>query len=280
MGERQTILLATDLRARTDRAMDRAAKLMDEWHGRLLVVHVVEPPALTALSDDELAVRARRELCEQLREAGDRVEIRVERGEPAEVIQRIAREERCSLIVTGVARNERFGRIVIGNTVEGVIRGLEVPLLVVADRARAAYRWITVAVDFDDASRDALVATAAMFPDASVTAFHAHDAPGSFAAVDLERHREAFTTVAEEDMAAFLEKVPLPEEWRARLVTEVQFGDPAAKLVEWTETRHVELVVVGTRGRGRLGELLLGSVAKRVLAALRCDVLVVPNRGA
>src|SRR5690606_10204649 len=38
----RAILLATDLSARCDRALDRAALLAKEWDARLVVVHVVE----------------------------------------------------------------------------------------------------------------------------------------------------------------------------------------------------------------------------------------------
>ena len=127
-------------------------------------------------------------------------------------------------------------------------------------------------------SRDALVAAVAMFPEATLTVFHAHGAPGSWAADNLEQHRAAFSAVAQGEVREFLARTPLPETARSRLAIEVQFGDPAKQLAAWTEAREVELVVVGTRGRGWLGELFLGSVAKRVLAELSCDVLVVPPR--
>jgi len=39
-----------------------------------------------------------------------------------------------------------------------------------------------------------------------------------------------------------------------------------------------DLLVLGTRGRGRLGRALLGSVSNRVLAATGSDVLIVPSR--
>jgi nucleotide-binding universal stress UspA family protein len=37
-----------------------------------------------------------------------------------------------------------------------------------------------------------------------------------------------------------------------------------------------DLVVVGTRGHGALGRLVLGSVAEEALRTLDCDVLAVP----
>lgn len=280
MSPPTTILLATDLSARSDRAMDRAAQVMAQRGARLVVVHVLDPATPTKLTARELAERARRELADQLRDAGERVVIRVERGEPVAEIRRVAREEGGSLVIAGVARNETFGRVRLGDTVEGLLRGLESPLLVVTGRAKASYRRITVAVDFSEASRGALRAAAGLFPDLPLTVFHAHAALGSYGASDLEAYREAHGAIAAATLRDFVAATALPDAVRARLAYEVQFGDPALQLGGWTEANEIELVVLGTHARGRLGELFLGSVAKRVLASLSCDALLVPARDA
>ena len=44
---------------------------------------------------------------------------------------------------------------------------------------------------------------------------------------------------------------------------------------EWTESEHVDLVVMGTHGRAGLSHLLLGSVAQRVARLAPCPVLTV-----
>jgi hypothetical protein len=95
---------------------------------------------------------AKRELCSDLREAGDGVTLRIEQGDPPEVILRIAKEQGSELIVTGVARNETLGRFTLGKTVDRLLRVSEVPLLIVTDRAREPYQMVVVAVDFSDAS--------------------------------------------------------------------------------------------------------------------------------
>ena len=44
-GPPETILLATDLSSRCDRALDRAADLAKRWRARLVVLTVLEPDA-------------------------------------------------------------------------------------------------------------------------------------------------------------------------------------------------------------------------------------------
>jgi nucleotide-binding universal stress UspA family protein len=57
--------------------------------------------------------------------------------------------------------------------------------------------------------------------------------------------------------------------------TEVVNGTAAEALVEVAERQGAQLIVVGSRGRGPLSRLLLGSVADRVVHIARANVLVV-----
>jgi nucleotide-binding universal stress UspA family protein len=56
---------------------------------------------------------------------------------------------------------------------------------------------------------------------------------------------------------------------------EPAFGDPTRELIAEAEDRNADLVVVGSRGHGRLSGLLLGSVAQKLVSHAPCPVLVV-----
>ncbi|MBM3943019.1 MAG: universal stress protein [SAR202 cluster bacterium] len=56
-------------------------------------------------------------------------------------------------------------------------------------------------------------------------------------------------------------------------------GSPAEKIVEYAQQRNVDLIVMGTRGRGGIQRLVMGSVTARVLRASGLPVLVVPPPG-
>jgi nucleotide-binding universal stress UspA family protein len=51
-------------------------------------------------------------------------------------------------------------------------------------------------------------------------------------------------------------------------------GYPADALVDYAEEKRADLLVVGTRGRGRIASTFLGSTSSRALDHARCDVLV------
>jgi len=60
-----------------------------------------------------------------------------------------------------------------------------------------------------------------------------------------------------------------------RISTRSSSGDPAEEIIALAEDLRPDLIVIGSRGHGRLAGLLLGSVAQKVLAHAACPVLVV-----
>jgi nucleotide-binding universal stress UspA family protein len=57
-------------------------------------------------------------------------------------------------------------------------------------------------------------------------------------------------------------------------------GEPAEAIVEAATAEQVDLVVVGSHGRGSMGRFLVGSVSEQVVRTAPCPVLVVrgPSR--
>lgn len=60
--------------------------------------------------------------------------------------------------------------------------------------------------------------------------------------------------------------------------TEVRLveGSPPEAIVETADREGTELLVVGSRGRGRVGSAILGSVSREVASRARCPVVIVP----
>jgi nucleotide-binding universal stress UspA family protein len=61
----------------------------------------------------------------------------------------------------------------------------------------------------------------------------------------------------------------------AELSTHTLAGDPAASIIEFARDNAIDLIVVGSRGHGRLGGLLLGSVSQKLATHAPCSVLIV-----
>lgn len=286
------VLLATDLSARCDRALDRAVAIAGETGAQLLILHVFEELEESNLTYSRQLVpswrapadaiqMARKRIREGLREdVGEAIEdatVLVLEGEPADVIERVAAVEGVDLIVTGIAREGPFASrpVILGRTVERLLRRLPIPILVVRNRPRAPYRHILVTTDFSDASAYALQVAVSMFPNQTLHLLHAFDMPQLDNRKDLPLQVESFKYTRDADLTAFVTSTVLPEDARQRLVRLVEYGQPAQLVREYVQDRGADLVVLGTRGRGSMLEALIGSTAKSILHSLPCDALVV-----
>jgi nucleotide-binding universal stress UspA family protein len=61
----------------------------------------------------------------------------------------------------------------------------------------------------------------------------------------------------------------------AEIHTELIEGDPAEVIVEVAQTRESNVIVMGSRGLGKLAGLLLGSTSQKVVSHAPCPVLIV-----
>jgi nucleotide-binding universal stress UspA family protein len=55
----------------------------------------------------------------------------------------------------------------------------------------------------------------------------------------------------------------------------IREGKPAAEIIRFAAEKKADLIVIGSRGKGGLERLLLGSVADEVVRTAPCSVLVV-----
>ncbi len=278
----RAILLATDLSARCDRALDRAALLAKEWDARLVVVHVVEAggrgDGMSDTASEEPGadpVRlVRQQLVRDVGEVAETATLVIEEGQPAEGIIRTAEREGCDLIVLGIARDELLGRYALGTTVDRLLRGTPLPLLIVTTRPRGSYRHIAVASDFSEPSRHAYETALHLFPGGRLTLFHAFDPPLEGFIPDVSAYRSDARAAAIAEAMRFIAASPRPEGTPEPDLF-VERGEPAVLLRRYVREGETDLVVLGSHGRSAMLEIFVGSVAKRILDRLPCDALVV-----
>jgi nucleotide-binding universal stress UspA family protein len=141
---------------------------------------------------------------------------------------------------------------------------------------------IVVGVDGSDGSLGALRAAAALAEKtgSQLSVIFVHD-PGvarAFAAtydgtaeVYIEQSVEELETTSRERTFDLLADRPL--DWTFDVVA----GDAAHELIDVAKERSASMIVVGGRGHGVVGGIILGSVAQKLVRASPISVLVVRN---
>lgn len=280
MPVRPTILIASDLTARSDRAFDRSVELATELGGALLLVHILAKDAGPHLAKE--TERANDVIAKLVDGVGIPIETRLAQGRAPETIAAIAEERTCSLIVAGPARHNGVGDFILGTAVDYLVRRAQVPVLVVKDRPRGPYRRILMATDFSDGALHALLAAADLFPEARIDIVHVYD--GGFPSrLDPVETLAFARSEAERERAAFLARPELADAGRlgngAPLQIELIEGRSGEMLPHLIADRNVDLLVLGTHGHGGFVHALIGSRASELLQSAPCDVLMVRARG-
>jgi len=139
---------------------------------------------------------------------------------------------------------------------------------------------ITVGIDDSDGARRALRWALDLAADTGATVEAVRVFPRTFSWIDrdlsadeLERSRASAQRAARRELDLVVDDV-VGEQSDAKVSPLVLLGDPATTLVE--QAAHHDLLVLGSRGRGGLASLLLGSVSRRCVESSRCPVAVVP----
>ncbi len=278
----QTILVASDLSARSDRALARAATLAEHHKAKLIVVHVVDEELPAALADRQVedAENVLRSAIAPLAQSGvSDSELRVVVGEHYQSILAEAERANADLIVIGQHRKDILLDLFRGSTGERVIRFGNRPVLVVRSPARHRYVSLLAAIDFSIPSRRAIEAAVKLAPDTDITLVHAFDLPFrglifSRGSMDdlAKKHQLQFQEMVDAQTREFLASLSEPIVVRRVIAKE---GRPDEVIIATAEETRPDLLVVGTHGRSGLGRAVLGSVAEHVLARATCDVLAV-----
>jgi nucleotide-binding universal stress UspA family protein len=139
-------------------------------------------------------------------------------------------------------------------------------------------KQILVATDFSEASGAAMDYGRALARTFGSTLRLLHVAENPFlrpAAGDPHAHREAMTKRLSDQLTAHDR-----EALHAEVVIETS-DSPAESIVRYAKTHLIDVIVLGTHGRGAMAQLLVGSVAEKVVRTAPCPVLTVrhPEHG-
>ncbi|GAA0828946.1 universal stress protein [Streptosporangium amethystogenes subsp. fukuiense] len=247
----------------------RIVHAMDRWPHDLVEFPAPARPGRLACFGEQVLTEAAKAATE--RRPDVRVTTELIEGTPSDVL--CGQAETAIELVVGNRGLGGFAGSLLGSVpvrLAGHVRGA----VVVVRQGRAeAYGEVVVGVDGSAECEPALgfAFEQAALRGCGLRAVYAWQMPHAFspeAAEDTEEIRYAQRRMAEERLAGWQERFPAVE-----VVSEVTRARPVPTLL--AASARADLLVVGSRGLGAVGSVLLGSVSREVLHHARGPVAVV-----
>jgi nucleotide-binding universal stress UspA family protein len=223
-------------------------------------------------------------------------------GSPGPMLLELADEREIDLIAVGFRGTSLFEQLMLGSVSRAVVHTARVPVLVVKTQpadggvekpAGAGDKRLRVLATHDGpviAKRIAAVLGDIEWPSIAegwvmtvVQPMFISDLPDwlqqkardpdvAKMAEAWRKEHEQNVEAARKELERFQMMLPACFSKHAAIVSE---GRPAEQILATLEKTTFDLVVVGSRGRGSVSRLLLGSTSSQVLGAAPCSVLVV-----
>jgi nucleotide-binding universal stress UspA family protein len=141
-------------------------------------------------------------------------------------------------------------------------------------KTSAAFRHILVATDFSEPSRRALCDAVALAVEnhAQLSLIHVLQPDRKYGALENPPELDLERIAAERRIKTLVNELGPEQKIDATLV---KHGPVAEQVASVIEDGAIDLLVIGTRGRGGLQKLALGSVAEELLRVAPCPVMTI-----
>lgn len=273
------ILMANDLSARSDRALQRAVALANEFKAELEILTVIDEMSIDELTCQNEAI-AKQALARHLAlvPQANSIDIkqRVTVGLSYEEILQRAEQLDAELIVLGIHRH-KTRELFRGTTAERVVRYGIRPVLVVKEPVAGPYRRVLVATDLSPHAQSAATMAARLAPNGEVYLLHAihQQFAGFLGRKDQDSLAEEQRDGAKAGLDALIQELSSDlGEQAPRFDVLLPEGEIAVVVHSQLRKLQPDLLALGTHGRSGMAHAVLGSVAEQLLAECPIDVLI------
>lgn len=225
-----------------------------------------------------------------LERQGFSVETRIVSGFPASEINRIAVEEEYSVIAVGARRSSSSGEVFFSGLANDLIHIASKPVLLVRTKKQPASgdasscdalgcevgNHVLYPTDFSDNADFAFTFLLDMAAGRAkkITLLHVQDE--SRISPYLESRLDEFNKIDQARLEGM--KKIIQEKGKTDVDIVVKYGNPSAKILEAVKELNIDMVVMGSQGRGFVKEFFLGSVSYNIARLSPSSVLLIPSK--
>jgi nucleotide-binding universal stress UspA family protein len=275
----KSILVASDLSERSDRAVRRAIRLAREHGATCHVLHVIDqelPADLASRWREDAGTRLAR-FIEGLDTEGVEVSHEERVGDLLVAIPELVSDRDVDLVVLGLHRRRAFLDRLRETTMERLVRLLRKPVLLVREPAGHSYETVLAPVSFSPACTAACRAARAVAPKARLHAFHSIPMP--YSGLTGEKSGGAMSR------ALIAEAEAVRADWLAQdgpdltpEQIELETGPLREVMASQLAKVRPDLIAIGAHTRFALAPHLLGSFAAELVRDAPADLLIACSR--
>ena len=293
MFKLSAVVCATDLSESSNKALPLAAKMAARHGARLIVAHIIDLPAVTPYGEtmvdpQELRNRVEQSARAQVMDILTRCEVvewdlHIAIGYPAKEILQIVADSRADLVVAATHTRSGLERLLLGSVSRKLMHTLSVPFLIVpgdmpleqlernidsvliacdfSPDSAGAVRW---GLDFAQAFGARLTLATVIEPSqlAQLLTLDPQKEHGLAANLQEELHRKLREVMSEAHRDQPFESIVLA-------------GHPHDEINKYAILNHIDLIVMGVRGRGFIENILVGSTTDRLIRLGQFPVMAV-----
>lgn len=288
MKKLQRILVAIDVFANSDKVLKRAFMLAQENKAELFIVQAIEVPLFSIpnyfgakkVSVNIKGIKGEIEQKIKSLNLSSNVpyHLFVKEGNPDDIILYESKLIKAEMIIIGAHTKSKGKKNRFGTTAQKVAHQSHVPVLIVKNKVKKAYKDIVAPTDFAMQSKQSILFVKNICTSANISLVNAYEAfystdlytAGAYSLenIDIEMYDKAAKSASQNQMKALKKELGIK---KGRVIDAAL--NSKDELVKYIDKGSYDLVVLGSRGTsGALS--LLGSVAYTLLREVKTDILV------
>lgn len=274
------ILVAIDRSAMAEEALKRAIVIAKEKGAQLFVVHVIESsfiasPFVPSIDENEIEKEIKKWVKKLTSEEDMEYVLFVESGSAASSVTLKVRNLNIDLLIIGTHGKDDISSNYFGSTVLKLIQRTRIPVLIIKNEAKHAYKKILAPTNLSDYAKESILFAHTLFKKAALKYLHAYVTIDELMALTYRistdqqtKFKKELLTEADIALKKFAKDVAGGE--MALIRYEASINED---LLAYVVQDEADLLVLGSKGVSNLNSFLFGSTASYLVRNSPTDVL-------
>lgn len=275
------ILVAIDRSGMAEEALKRAISIAKEKEAQLIVMHVVEPsfiesPFVRPIDENKIKKEVKMRVEKLTSEEDIEYVLFVESGSAAASISLKVKNLNVDLLVIGTHGKDDISSNYFGSTTLKLIQKTHIPVLVVKNEAKYAYKEMLAPTNLSDYSKESILFARTLFDTTALKYLHAYVTVDELQALTYRISADQQGQFKKElltDAHIALEKFA-KDVGEGEMVLVGYNASINEDLLDYIVRDNAGLLVLGSKGVGNLNSFLFGSTASYLVRSSPMDVLV------